>query len=476
MKKIISIIFLFNLTINNIIPVNVTPGNTIFQEEINYTKKRKSLNKAAIRQIIKIADECEELDKNLKYPKISLCFSGGGYRSMVSSLGFLNGAEKNNLLHATRYISTLSGSTWLLIPLLIRNLEPNFYKEILEKKINKNFFNPETLNLKTIYEYLKSKEKIELIDIWGALLSDRLFGDIGLDGQNITFKEIRKNLKKTNYYPFPIFTSVIANSKDPQTKLPYNWLEITPFQAYSNELECSIPSKLLGSSFKHGTLKNKNRELTTGFFMGMFGCPFCLTGGDIFNQLALIIGEHFHFKHYKYLEWFEKMFEVLNLYKGRFCPATIPNFSYGLKQSYLRKIKNLQIIDGAFSYNLPFPPLFRRKSNIIIICDASSDADIENYPELRLAAQYALDHKIYFPNIEKPYMQTDTCKIFFNPREDAYHVPMIIYFANPDQEPTLKLEYNSEEFEKLHNAMEQIVLNNTDFIAKAIKLKMNQLN
>lgn len=476
MKKILSIIFIFNLILYNLVSINVTPGNTIFEKELNYIKKRKAFNKAAIRQMIKIYDNSKELNKNLKYPKISLCLSGGGYRSMVSSLGFLNGAAQNNLLHAARYISTLSGSTWLLIPLLTRNLDPDFYKQILEKRINKNFFNPKTLDLKTIYEYLKSKDKIELIDIWGSILSDRLFGDIGLDGQNITFKEIRKNLNKTNYYPFPIFTSVIANSKDPQTELPYNWLEITPFQTYSNELGGSIPTKLLGSYFKHGSLKNKKNELTAGFFMGMFGCPFCLAGGDIFNNIALIIGEHFHFNHYKYLEWFEKMFEILKFYKGRFCPATIPNFTFGLKQSFLRKTKKLQIIDGAFSYNLPFPPLHRRKSDIIVICDASSDAEIKNYPELKLAAKYALDHDIYFPDIKKPYMQTKNCKIFFNQNTKANHVPMIIYFTNPIKESTLKLEYNPQEFEKLHDTMEKIVSNNTTIIAKAIKLKMEQLN
>lgn len=468
MKKLLSIILISNLFSIQINSNPIIPNNQISLPEKKYIKNRKTINKSAIRQIINTQD------KTLKLPKISLCFSGGGYRSMVSSLGFLNATEENNLLHAARYISTLSGSTWLLIPLLIRNTIPSIYKSILKKRINTNFFNPKTLNLDVIIEYLKQKEKIELIDIWGSLLSDRLFGDIGLDGQNITFEEIRKNLNDNDYYPFPLFSCVIANSKDYKDHLPYNWLEINPYQSYSKELGASIETQYLGSTFKNGYLKQKKSELSAGFMMGIFGCPFCLTGGDIFNELLLDIAEYFNFKRYSFLEWFEKKFEILKFYKNRFCPGKIPNFTLGLKQSSLRKTKNLDLIDAAFSYNLPLPPLFRRNSDIIIICDASSDADIKNYPELKLASDYALNHDIEFPNIQTPYKDFGNMKIFFN--EKMAHMPMIIYFANPIKEPTLKLKYNPQDFDKLHNAMENLVLENTKNIINAIKLKVKQLN
>ncbi|MBD3273249.1 hypothetical protein GF385_02780 [Candidatus Dependentiae bacterium] len=469
MKKFLSIILFLILSLNsNIKSINVITNNAISKQEKTYIKKRKSITNQAIKDIIgsKI--------KNLKLPKISLCFSGGGYRSMISCLGFLNAADKNNLLDASTYISTLSGSTWLMIPLLIRNIIPHFYKKILETEVNHNFFNPETLDIKTIVKYLKKKKNIQLIDIWGSVLADRLLGNIE-NCENLSFKQIRKNLSKKNYYPFPLFSCVIANSRDPKTDLPYTWLEVNPFQTFSKELGGSIQTKYFGSIFKNGKLKEKFSEKTAGVFMGIFGCPFCLSGGDIFNFALEMLANKLKITNYFFLDWFEKKFEILGLYKKRFCPAKIPNYSYNLKQSKLRKTKTLQLIDGGFSFNLPVVPLFRRKTDIIIICDASSDSCNINYPELRLVSNYAKKHhNICLPNIEKPYKKFDNLYIFF----DEYNsdVPMIIYFTNPISDPTLKLKYDPEEFDYLHDTMKKIVENNHENIINAITLKTKQLN
>ena len=469
MKRFLSIILFIILSINSIFSVNVTPGDEICIQEKTYVQNRKQINKAAIRHFIGTNN------KSLKLPKISLCCSGGGYRAMISNSGFLSAMENNNLLHSANYISTLSGSTWLLIPMLITNTTPSHYKNILENRVNLNFFNPETLNLEQIHKYLKLKNNIQPIDIWGATLADRLMGNIGDAGQNITFKAMRQNLKKTNYNPFPLFSCTIANSQKPETKLPYRWLEVNPFQTYSKALGGTIPTKYLGNVFKNGVSKSNYSEFSAGFFMGIFGSPFCMSAGDIFNFLLMEFAEFLHIRHYKFIQWFEKTFEFLRFYKKRFCPAKVPNYSLGLRQSQLRKTKQLELIDGGFNFNLPFVPIFRRKSDIIIVCDASSDACAPNYPELQLVANYAYNHHdIQFPNINEPYKKFDNLEIFFS--ENNPDAPMIIYFTNPIAEPTLKMEYHPEEFEKLHNAMKNLVESNKENLINAVKLKVKQLN
>lgn len=54
-----------------------------------------------------------EIPKNYT-PKIAFMGSGGGYRAMLSTLGFLSGAKKMGLLDCTFYIAGVSGSTWTI--------------------------------------------------------------------------------------------------------------------------------------------------------------------------------------------------------------------------------------------------------------------------------------------------------------------------------------------------------------------------
>ncbi len=472
MKKI----NLFLLTIiffNNIFCSNVIPGSDLYPKEIEYVENRTPFVNAAIKLIANQNLETEEVEdmEITTFPRISLCFSGGSYRSMIASLGFMAGAEQNNLLHAATYMSALSGSCWLLIPLLNMNCETVFYKRILEKKVNKNFFDKETLNIDSIKSFLSETGQNKLIDFWSASLAHHLLGDIA---PNLTFEKIRKNLKTLNQYPFPIFNCVIANSKDPQDDLPYNFLEITPYTTYSKVLDSTIKTKYLGNVFKNGNQKTYNPELPESFFMGFLGSPFCLSGGDLLNFLLLELGEFWHIDDYRYLNWFEQKFYNLKLYKHRICPAKIPNYSLGLKQSKLRQTKNLELVDGGFCFNLPAEPLFRRNTDIIIFFDASVDATTPNYPELQLVANYAKEHNITFPNIKTPYQESENLKIFFDPENPDS--PIIIYFTNPITKPTLKLRYDPKEFRTLYDATEQLVLENTQNIAKAISWKIAQLN
>jgi len=110
---IIILYFIFPLhSFNNTVIVN--PDGNICQSEIDYIKKREPIALQALEKLLQ--------KKLSQYKKISLCYSGGGYRSMICNLGFILGAAKIGLSPATVYDSSLSGSTWTRIPMFIRKI------------------------------------------------------------------------------------------------------------------------------------------------------------------------------------------------------------------------------------------------------------------------------------------------------------------------------------------------------------------
>ena len=81
--------------------------NISYNEEI-YRSRRMPFVKKGLSQFFN-----NQLDKPIT---IGVACSGGGYRAMIASLGFFKGMADTGLLDATMYASSLSGSTWFLVP------------------------------------------------------------------------------------------------------------------------------------------------------------------------------------------------------------------------------------------------------------------------------------------------------------------------------------------------------------------------
>lgn len=56
------------------------------------------------------------LKKMEKVPRIAVCASGGGFRAMTATAGFIKGLEKTGLLDTVLFMSALSGSSWATFP------------------------------------------------------------------------------------------------------------------------------------------------------------------------------------------------------------------------------------------------------------------------------------------------------------------------------------------------------------------------
>ncbi|MBD3273142.1 hypothetical protein GF385_02210, partial [Candidatus Dependentiae bacterium] len=94
-------------------------------------------------------------------PIVSVCSSGGGFRSMLATLGALEGLHNLNLLDSVFNISSLSGSawgvmSWILSGKNIIEFNRNFSKKLNDfyslKKVSKINFN----KLKSYKSFLKS--------------------------------------------------------------------------------------------------------------------------------------------------------------------------------------------------------------------------------------------------------------------------------------------------------------------------------
>ena len=453
----------------------VVIGDDLCEEEVSYIQKRMPFVQKHLEKFI------GNRIGNKEYPKISFCLSGGGYRSMISCLGFMLAVEKIGLLSATTYMSALSGSSWLLIPFLARIFSGEIgsfeeYNFKLRELVNNHFFNPFSLKIKAIEKILKEKHKlrgkVELVDFWGALLTERLMGDIGENsGFDLSFKQIRTLLREGRRFPFPLFSASMAH------QFPYHWLEVSPFAVYNDllflQMGGSIQTKAFGNVFENGYSECLWPEENLGFFMGILGSPYAMSVGDVLNfSLQAILSRLYKFS---WLFKFENFFEKLHLYNHRISPTIIPNFSYGMRKAYF-KFGSFELIDGGFKFNLPFGPLLRkeRSSDIIIVCDASSDACSSGMPELELVKHYAKSRAILLPDFDNPVVDMDNLKIFAD--NSDFTIPTIIYFSNSIMEPTLEMDYPEEEFNKLTCFMDDLVCENKDLIVAAIKEKICLMN
>ena len=378
--------------------------------------------------------------------KIAFCFSGGGYRAMIYSLGILLGAEKINLLPAVSYLSCLSGSTWSVGAYLSSNhklaqLRAHF--KIITQKNLTDFYRLDHL----FDQYLQHKflhQSSDLILLWGSLLANHILN-------HVVHQKFSLRLSEQQYFAeryahlLPIYTAIIpvfaeASSRRLQlwrTRSPgkpdfaetalhtynYNWLEFTPYEvSYVTEL-AAIPSWAFGRKFDAGVSQNFTPELPFAYLLGIFGSAFTANLSELYREpQPLISVPVIDFKQPKlnYLKYLPHV---------RLLPAKINNFSFGLElelanlgtrlwgwdqiktkiDQRLQKIayhqnipaQKFTLLDAGIDFNLPLPPLLKpaRQIDVIIIADISSSlpARTELYKALRYAReQFDL---VYLPEL-----------------------------------------------------------------------------
>ena len=437
-----------------------------------------------------------------KMPRIDFCFSGGGARALLSPLGFMMGAQEIKLLDMATSIATLSGSVWLIAMWMLSRTDPKSYKNIIQPKlVNQNFYYFWNLDLDAIATklILKYQEtgRFDMADLWGAILCDRLMdnmqfpsGEI-INKQYITMKDTCAQLElggefNNPYYPFPIYTSSITCVK------PYEWLEINPYSVGSDYLGGYIPTQNFNSPFNYGYTQCPDREESIASFMGLCGSAYSSSLWDFIENECENLVQKLEEKGCpglvtlvrNFMWWFyqnKDKADPARVFASHYC-----NFTYNMPNLPLSYSPNIELADAGFSYNLPFAPLLKRHSDIIVVCDASGNCPDLTFFELRCARDYAYAKGYTFPYIgefdkDDKFIPGgvpigDFGRVF---ESDDPQTPTIIYFQNIIKESTSKFNYTERESNEVCYSMNYMVANHKTDIANAIFkvfCKMNGIN
>jgi len=408
---------------------------------------------------------CEQLlGKTLKIyevPTVALCFSGGGYRAMIETLGALAGADEIGLLDAVMYTGGLSGSTWALTPWVFSGLSIGDYLNHISSNLN-SFL---SLNLSQILAInaLKNKKLNEgkgfgLVDLYGALLAKNLLNGLATTPQAVTFTDLVKNLNGTAH-PLPICTAVAGGVGNHGL-----WYECTPFTVGCTQTGF-VPTCALGRTFENGvSVKPASgqypSQLSLGDFMSMWGSAFAVDKErlehefgkmDVADSVSVLAqlglarygldgfgGDRLF--HPGNITWaLQKLWPDQN---KNFAAATVPNFTHnmqrdglwnwftGNQQIPLSGEQDLALIDGGYdlidghAMNLAIVPLLRpeRKVDVIIVIDSS--ANLIDALSLRAAEKRAKALGLKFPVIDYTEIGTRSISVF---KSDDRGVPTVIY-------------------------------------------------
>ncbi len=457
--------------------VRYAPKNELCYEEQQYIHLRTPHVQEALEQFLDMKLTADEA------PRIGLCFSGGGFRAMTLTLGFLKAAQEIGLFDSSMFMCGLSGSTWAIAPWIATDEPLDIFINRLSEKIENGLDfinNPHEIELlmqklliKTMY-----KQPLSAIDIYGAILANTLLNDIGDGRMNMTISETHQAVLM-GFLPLPIYTSVQTN------KTPYEWMECTPFEIGSDSLQSYIPTWAYGRKFKHGASLDYAPEQSLGYFMGIFGSAFEVDFKDILYHTQ----DQLHAIKMKLPEALQSpATDIINfiaespLNDIRLFPSMLHNFTHNIQWSPLCNDKNICLVDAGIDFNVPFPPLLRpeRKVDVIIVYDASGI--IEGADELRHAEEYAWRKQLKFPKID--YSTIDKKRVSICKDNDPA-TPIVIYFpriANPDYSnfdpeyctqssycSTMNFKYSQEQFKELSGLSEFTLKQNSDLIKSVLK-------
>lgn len=489
--------------------VRFTPNDSLSAEEKAFLAKRRERTSAALETF---------LGKPLKKPlSIGISFSGGGFRAMVATLGFLKGAQEIGLLDGTDFMAGLSGSTWAIASWIASQKSIQDYLSELSVRLHSGIQPLSvTQDLEKIVALFMIKalfgQTINAMDIYGALLANILLKDSGDNRFRETFGTTHKHMLDGSM-PFPIYTAVQSNIR------PYEWAEVTPYEVGSSYLKSYIPTWSYGRTFNAGVSTDNAPQQTLGYFMGVFGSAFEASVKDAIENSAFAIQAlvdnvdrlpvilealfgpstwyTFTVKALKAaLPGILKNFlDDLNTYlhdsewsTNRFFPDWQPNFTYKLQgvPENINELERITFIDGGFDFNLPIPALLRpaRNVDVLIVCDVSSSiGGPEGALSLKRAEEYAQKRGLKFPKIDPLKAVKKAVSVFNDPNDPE--VPTVIYFpliANPDYSKTfdpktctssgycgtLNFEYTPDNVRELAGLAEFTLKQNAGVIKKAL--------
>ncbi|KAG9070324.1 hypothetical protein KI688_009661 [Linnemannia hyalina] len=428
---------LYQSIVNNMSDANKNPeiqldasvrqGNDLCPQELAFQVARRKKMKKAFAKFIGVKES--DIHEN-DIPVVALAGSGGGYRAMISSLGYMTAAKKAGLFDCTMYMAGVSGSCWMIAQYLTLG-QRSFTKTMEHFKQSLNtpiahypsfidtmLTNPGAAQLileGVVQKYSKSRV-LTLVDAFGTVLGSRLLIHRERDGDNgewvdpLDFKMSQQS-RWVNYgdQPLPIYTAVShvlpgatsqpdpieeiivddGVAKDDSDEHYYQWFEMTPYEFGSEETSAWIPTWSFGRRFVEGKSVEKVPETNLAILLGTFGSAFTATLADYYNEVRPLLNKAMSDSMDTYIkEYLDGMSLIHPL-----SPSCFPNPIYKLpnpepEAEAFSQRKNLYLNDAGMDNNLPLYPLLRPGRKIDVILAFDSSADIESVPWFEKADEY----------------------------------------------------------------------------------------
>ncbi|XP_048340557.1 cytosolic phospholipase A2 delta-like [Sphaerodactylus townsendi] len=452
--------------------LDVRLGFDLCKEENSFLHKRKEVVAAALKNILHLKDTLQDHE----VPVVAVMATGSGCRSMVSFCGQLSGLQKLNILDCITYISSTSGSAWV-----VSNLykDSNWSQKDLarpiheaKKHLTKNKIS--TFSLDHLIHYqteLKHRDEqgisTSFNDLWAVALETILHDkvdDFKLSDQQQAVNEGQN--------PLPLYLALNVKENQISAFDFKEWCEFSPYETGFLKYGAFIHSEDFGSEFFMGKLMKKNPESRICFLEALWSNTLAVNLLDDWNKLSstdaywqkLIRSkirniERGHVPPQKstYLEtsWIcpEGMLSevIRDVLTDRPLHYHAHNFLKGLhlhkdycedsqfsvwKDCQLDQFPNrltpsedeISLVDAAYFINTSCPPLLReeRKVDVILSFDYSLDTPFQSVEQME---KYCEEQGIPFPRIslsEEDKKNPRECYLFVD--DENKKAPIVLHF------------------------------------------------
>ncbi|KAK9320821.1 acyl transferase/acyl hydrolase/lysophospholipase [Lipomyces orientalis] len=410
-------------------PAYVRLGTQLSNEEAKFRNNRRKFTKKGIARYLDIPESSiDERD----IPTIAITGSGGGYRAMIATCGYISALQETGLFDCTTYLAGVSGSTWLMA-LFYSLAEYNTTTLIDHIKARTGIhiaFLPAAMELlataptdkyllhgiieKMHYGYTG----VSIADIYGVLLSSRLLvpkNEVIVDRDSLKISSQRR-IVDTGAAPMPIYTAVrheigltgaeqeavdesatqpekTAIQETKKRESWFQWFEFTPYEVGCEEVGAWIPTWSLGRKWRNGaSVEAPVPELNLTLLLGTFGSAFCATLSHFYKEVRPALPD---------IAISQSLDNIINEKDADLkevhpiTPAGIPNYLLGMK-SYLPQTcpesmhtaKDISLMDAGLDNNLAMYPLLRPEREVDMILAFDCSADLPDVPWLELTAGY----------------------------------------------------------------------------------------
>ncbi len=388
--------------------VTVRKSTSLPRQEEEFLAKRRAHIRPALEEWLGMRITDQEV------PVIALAGSGGGYRAMLGYVGALIGAEDSGVLDVLSYTASLSGSTWALGPWVSSGWSLDEFKEVLLEKIETDItrFSPDMpALLNELLMRMSFRQPLTVVNLYGWILGQNLMADFP-KGPHHTYMHDQASRIQDGSRPMPIYTAVA-------TKLPYQWVEFTPWEVGGDYFGGYIPIWAFGAPFLDGAMRYFTPPYSLSFILAICGSAFAARLARITKEIeekipfgpvrnALSIG-----------------MEETAVGKHRVSAARVFNWTWGMRPLPRAQQEIIKLIDAGIAYNVPLEPLYRRKADIILVTDFSAG---EPAGELRKAERELKAQGYKVPKISYEGIMQRPFTVFKD--EDDPSTPVIIYFPH----------------------------------------------